>query len=386
MNEKIFVKNKMLVWARESIKISIEQASKYLKIDVDELREIEKGTKPISYSNLEKMAKLYGRPLAIFFFSRPVEEPIPIKEFRSLPDIAFYDFDPNMHKLFRKSIIMQLNVAELKNNISLFENKNINLDYNNISISCIKVRELLGISLNEQKKINDINKSLEMWRNAFDKIGISVFKDSFKNDSYSGFCVYDKKFPVIYINNNMSKNRQLFTLFHELCHILFKTSGVDIENDNKINDSIVNIKDKNIEQFCNKFASEFLVPYTDFVMQYNYLANLNNDIEDICLKLSKLYTVSKEVILRKIVDNNFCSSDKYQIFVDKWNNELNNIPKRKPMGNYYNNKITYLGKNYVSSVLKEYFSHSINYNQASNYLLIKPKKFTEFSKRFMGDI
>ena len=63
-----------------------------------------------------------------------------------------------------------------------------------------------------QKKINDVNKSLEMWRSSFEKIGISVFKDSFQNDGYSGFCIYDKEFPVIYINNNLSKNRQLFTI------------------------------------------------------------------------------------------------------------------------------------------------------------------------------
>lgn len=49
-------------------------------------------------------------------------------------------------------------------------------------------------------------------------------------------------------------------MFHELCHLLFQTSGIDIENDNSINDRIHNIKDKKIEQFCNKFASEFLVP------------------------------------------------------------------------------------------------------------------------------
>ena len=225
-----------------------------------------------------------------------------------------------------------------------------------------------------------------MWRDEFETIGIYVFKDSFQNDSYSGFCIYDDKFPVIYVNNNLSKNRQLFTMFHELCHILFQTSGIDIENDDSINDKIYNKKDKTIEQFCNKFASEFLVPNKDFIVQYNYLKEINSDIEQICQKLSKLYTVSKEVILRKAIDNNFCTSGIYQILVDKWNDELSNIPKRKPMGNFYNNKLTYLGKNYVSVVLKEYFTNSISYDQASNYLMIKPKNFAEFSNRFRGDM
>lgn len=257
-------------------------------------------------------------------------------------------------------------------------------DDSDISKSCNMVRNLLKINLNDQKKINDISKSLEMWRDSFEKIGISVFKDSFQNNAYSGFCIYDDKFPIIFINNNLSKTRQLFTLFHELSHILFQTSGIDIENDDSINEGISNIKDKKIEQFCNKFASEFLVPNSDFINQYYQLKTTNSDIEFICQKLSKLYTVSKEVILRKIIDNHFYSPDIYQILVDKWNNELNNIPKRKQMGNFYNNKITYLGKNYVSIVFKEYFSHSISLSQASNFLMIKPKSFSEFSKRFRG--
>lgn len=386
MKDKLFANKEILKWARESIHITIEQASKHLKIDADELENIEKGTIPVSYHKLEEMAKLYGRPLAIFFFSRIPEEPTPVKQFRTLPDVAFYDFDPNMYKLFRKAIIMQMNVEELKKGLSLFKDKLISLDTNNIYKSCEVVRDLLGVKLDSQKKINDVNKSLEMWRDAFEKIGISVFKDSFQNDSYSGFCIYDSKFPVIYINNNLSKNRQLFTLFHELCHLLFQTSGIDIENDNSINDEIYNIKDKKIEQFCNSFASEFLVPNKDFIDQYHYLKQNNNDIEQICQKLSKLYTVSKEVILRKSIDNNFCSSDIYEALVNKWTIELNSIPKRKPMGNFYNNQITYLGKNYVSIVLKEYFTHSISYNQASNYLMIKPKNFSEFYNRFRGDM
>ena len=386
MKDKLFANKEILKWARESIHITIEQASKHLKIDADELENIEKGTIPVSYHKLEEMAKLYGRPLAIFFFSRIPEEPTPVKQFRTLPDVAFYDFDPNMYKLFRKAIIMQMNVEELKKGLSLFKDKLISLDTNNIYKSCEVVRDLLGVKLDSQKKINDVNKSLEMWRDAFEKIGISVFKDSFQNDSYSGFCIYDSKFPIIYINNNLSKNRQLFTLFHELCHLLFQTSGIDIENDNSINDEIYNIKDKKIEQFCNSFASEFLVPNKDFIEQYHYLKEINNDIEQICQKLSKLYTVSKELMLRKSIDNNFCSSGIYEKLVDKWTIELNSIPKRKPMGNFYNNKITYLGKNYVSVVLKEYFIHSISYNQAANYLMIKPKNFSEFSNRFRGDM
>lgn len=382
--EKLFANNEILKWARESVHITIDQAALKLNIDANQLKEIESGKEPVSYSFLEKMAKLYARPIALFFFSRIPEEQTPVKEFRSLPDIAFYEFDPNMYKLFRKALIMQLNVKELNEDNSIFNDIQIKFDKNNIKKSCDFVRNLLGISIYDQKKKNDISKTLEMWRDAFNNIGITVFKDSFQNDSYSGFCIYDKEFPIIFINNNLSKNRQLFTMFHELAHILFRTSGIDIENDNNINDNISNLVDKEIEQFCNRFAGDFLVPSDDFLNEYYLLKDSNIDLEEICKKLSKLYTVSKEVILRKIVDNLNYSSDLYNSLVNKWNDESQNIPKRKPMGNFYSNKMSYLGKNYVSTVFKNYFNHSITATQASHYLMLKPKNFNEFSNRFRG--
>ena len=40
MNQKLFANKEMLKWARESIHISIEQASKHLKIDIEKLQNI----------------------------------------------------------------------------------------------------------------------------------------------------------------------------------------------------------------------------------------------------------------------------------------------------------------------------------------------------------
>ena len=44
------------------------------------------------------------------------------------------------------------------------------------------------------------------------------------------FCV-PGTFPVIVINNSMSFERQIFTLFHELYHLISDTSGAEIIRD-----------------------------------------------------------------------------------------------------------------------------------------------------------
>ena len=80
--------------------------------------------------------------------------------------------------------------------------------------------------------------------------------------TFSGFCLYDTDFPVIYVNNNKAKNRQIFTLFHELAHLLMHTGGVDTRQDDYI--EYLTGNNRRIEILCNQFAAEFLVPTVDF--------------------------------------------------------------------------------------------------------------------------
>ncbi|MCP4567564.1 MAG: ImmA/IrrE family metallo-endopeptidase [FCB group bacterium] len=71
---------------------------------------------------------------------------------------------------------------------------------------------------------------------------------------FSGFCLYDETFPVIYINNSQPATRQIFTLFHELAHLLLRTGGIDTPNDEYIQH--LQGEAKQIEISCNQFAAE----------------------------------------------------------------------------------------------------------------------------------
>src|SRR6266404_2917385 len=132
----------------------------------------------------------------------------------------------------------------------------------NLRTMAEQVRAYLGVSLDAQRSWQDDETALENWREAAFDAGIYVFKDAFREEEFSGFCLYDDVFPIIYVNNSHAKTRQIFTLFHELAHILFHTSGIDLLTD----DFIQRLPDdaKKIEIICNRFAAEFLLPESDF--------------------------------------------------------------------------------------------------------------------------
>lgn len=374
MSEQIPINSNVLKWARERSGFSLEEISKkYSKIDEWE----NEGSFP-TYKQLEKLSNTYKCPIAVFFFPEPPKiEPIE-KSFRTLPEQEFHKMPPKIRLLLRQAKAMQINLDELNEGANPLKKQIINDLKFSVGTPVAKiaqeVRSYLNIPLEEQSSWNDSDKALKSWRKILTNHGIHIFKDAFKSEDFSGFCLYDKNFPVIYINNSTSKTRQIFTMFHELGHLLFGTSGIDTDKDSYIK----NLKNdqKKIEIFCNKFSGAFLVPEDDFKRSISGL-KLN---EENITKLSQKYCVSREVILRKLLDSDLINQSYYNKKIKEWRGSK--ISKGKG-GDYYYTQISYLGDNYIQLALSKYHRHQINVEQVSGYLNIKPKNLAKFEGNFL---
>ncbi len=104
---------------------------------------------------------------------------------------------------------MQINLYELNNykNPTPFILAKLGFDKLDISTLATKLRKLLGADLTIQKKTKKKEDAFEYWRDCFHSVGIYVFKDAFKDNTLSGFCLYDDEFPIIYINNSLAASR-----------------------------------------------------------------------------------------------------------------------------------------------------------------------------------
>ncbi len=371
MSEGIQVNGGMLRWARESIGLSIDEVVEKLdrkRITKEVVENWETNDDKPTYVQLERLAyKIYNRPLAIFFFPEPPEEISPEESFRTLPEIEIEKLPSRIRFLMRKAFALQINLKEL------FDGKNPakKLITNNISFKteettaelANKVREFLGVNLEEQKTIKDTESAFKYWRNIIEDNGVFVFKDAFRIDGYSGFCLFDDEFPIIYINNTDDHSRQIFTIFHELSHLLFKTGGIDLRQDDFI--SIMEGENKAIEITCNKFASEFLVPTADFLNQMKDKAVT----QELVSRLANSYNVSLTVIFRKLLDNGFISNQEYR----EKTSGLDRSNRRGDGGNYYFSMRAYLGMRYIETVFSRFYQNRINRDQLAEYLGVKQK-------------
>ncbi|MDR0919424.1 MAG: ImmA/IrrE family metallo-endopeptidase [Oscillospiraceae bacterium] len=365
----------MLIWAREVSGTSLHEAEEKFG---RKLAEWETGKEFPSYAELKKIGDYYRKPIAVFFFPEPPKLKNIPASCRTLPIEGSQLFDRNLTKVVDWARSMQLNLYELHHNInpSPYKLSQIEFDLTSLDATSNQLRSILGISLEKQKKFNKRDTAFEQWRSSFLELGIYIFKNAFKNDLISGFCIYDSEFPVICINNSFAHSRQIFTLFHELYHLICKTSGVDLLDDSSLENQEIDQNNKinfEIEQKCNRFAGAFLVPNSDFL---NISKTMRFTDEQI-IECSDLYSVSRDVILHKLLENKIINYGFYLEKSEQFRKDYFRVVnfdengKKKGNGNYYRTHVAYIGTQYLELAYKNYYTKKISLPQLSQYLDMK---------------
>ncbi|NOX81617.1 MAG: ImmA/IrrE family metallo-endopeptidase [Alphaproteobacteria bacterium] len=362
--EQIPVTRSVLTWARTRAGYSFKD----LEGDFKKIASWEspEGTFP-TYPQLERLADKLKVPVAVFFFPEPPDIP-PIEEtFRTLGPDQIDMIPPRVRLLLRKARAFQMSLAELTNGhnpAGRIITRDLAFDAKgSVSAMAKKAREYIGISLEEQMSWGDPDIALKHWRRALLDVGVYVFKDKFRQEDYSGFSLYDDEFPIIYVNNTTAKTRQAFTLFHELAHLIFHTSGIDTLTDDYIN--TLPKDNKQIEIACNRFAARFLVPEDAFQNAFSGSAPSAETAEE----LADLFNVSREFIFRKFLDQGLISQTVYKAAAKRWADQK----KTGTGGDWYRNTIAYLGQEYIDLAFSQYHQNRIDESQLADYLDVKPK-------------
>ncbi|MCC6151972.1 MAG: ImmA/IrrE family metallo-endopeptidase [Planctomycetes bacterium] len=357
----------ILRWARECLGLSVDDVAAKLGRDTDEVEAWERGSSAPTYAQLEKLAySIYKRPLAVFFLPEKPKEPSVRKEFRTLPEFDLDHLQADTRYQIRIAKAFQVSLKELNSGVNAIKEpifREISLSKNKeLDRQANRVRKNLRVSLSAQQSWPDERQAFKEWRNAIEDRGIYVFKQSFKQKEISGFCLPDLEFPIIYLNNSTTQTRQIFSLFHELGHLLLDVRGISKFDPAYIND--LPPAERETEQFCNAFAAEVLMPSADFDAQ---IRDVDQFEEKAVVRLAKRYHVSREAVLRRLLDKELVDQDFYETKAKEWREQI----AVGSGGNYYANQATYLGEKYVNLVLGKHYEGKLSLEQAADHLGLK---------------
>lgn len=338
----------------------------------------ERGEDAPTYAQLETLAYgLYRRPVALFFFPEvPVEDP-PERALRGVPGEVVANLPSRLRWLLRKATVLRRNVRELRDRETRpIRNIVRDLDFSTPSPDhemAKRVRAYLGRDLSATPSWNGVDAAFEHWRTALEDAGVSVFKDSFRTPgtgrstpdeaaAYSGFCLYDDDDPLICVNHDDARPHQVFTLFHELAHLLMRTGSVD-RRVSSLSDALSGGV-PSIEDRCNRFVAEFLVPAADLS---DRLHGAPADDEAVT-EWAGLYGVSRETILRRLLDAGRISGRDYRKRAARSAEPLAAPPAD---GDRIPNKGACLGERYVETVFRQYYRDRISLREAADYLRVR---------------
>ena len=178
------------------------------------------------------------------------------------------------------------------------------------------IREQFSISLEQQYKCNSARQFYLYLRDKIESEGVFIhcFTDV-PIDTARGFAIYYTDLPIIGINDEDRPPAKSFSIIHELVHLFKRESSLC----NDMNNSVTT---KEEEVFCNAVAGELLVPQNAI----NIVLNNNNysapySKEDL-KQIADRFSVSREVIIRRLLDLNKISKIEYDTYVDMFRKEI----------------------------------------------------------------
>ncbi len=344
----------ILLWARQESGYSIEEVAKKLSVDPERYKRWEQEGKNIPFGKLRNIASYYKRQVAVFFLPKVPDKIKKPKDFRNL--------SPN-DSLLSKEVLLTLRRSAYLQKIAKdlegenYWNKKLGWlkeieKINNEQSVINRLRELMGIDIEQQLKWKTESDAYRNWRMSIEeKLGILVFQFPMPLEEIQGFCMIDSLPYVIVTNSNHSYTGRIFTIFHELAHIIRHQSGMCLID--KIDQS------QKEELACNTFAGNFLAPV-------NYIVP-TDDLKEI-EKYSRKLKISREVYLRRLKEENLISDVKFYILLDKIKSTYKTKTKSKRFVLPEVKSRASRGETFYNIVFDALDANRINYTNAAHAL------------------
>jgi Zn-dependent peptidase ImmA (M78 family)/DNA-binding XRE family transcriptional regulator len=386
---KIEVNPSLLRWARTSIGLSVEAAAKKLDIAPAAVMSWENGTASPTLAKLRLAAKAYKRPLAVFFLSDVPRDFQVMHDFRRMSDGAPVASSPELLYEVRKAHSRRGDAIELVKDLEIEPERFVGFSTaleDDTEVIASRLRDFLGVTLSEQLKWRDNSKALLKWRSRIEARGVLVFQASrIPLTEMRGFSISEELFPVIVLNSSDAPAGKIFSLLHELTHLLLRAGGIC----NFVESARSSDQDANVEFFCNRVAGAAIAPRDALQSDQTTVQLVRDRIlasHELLAEIAKRFSTSKEVIARRLLLLKVISQDRYETLRAEFVEEYKRLAAEKesfPVPYHY--KI--LGANgveFTKMVLSAYHQDKITSSELSDYLSMKLKHLPNVESEVYG--
>jgi len=267
----------ILVWARETAGLSVEEAAAKLQLTTsakstaaEKLDALENGERQPTRNQLNTMCNVYKQPLLAFYMSAPPRTGPRGTDFRQSPDARGIRANAMLDALLRDVRARQETVRGMLEEEEDFRPLGF---VGSITIAegvdkaVAAMCSVLDFDPLAQRR-GDADALFKRLRAAAEAAGtfVLVLGDLGSHHSaipasvFRGFAIADRVAPFVVINAKDARPARAFTLVHELAHIFLGQTGVS----GAISTHHPTTEKATVERFCNDVAGEFLLPRQHF--------------------------------------------------------------------------------------------------------------------------
>ncbi len=368
------VKPELLIWARQSAGYDLSEAARKAHVKPEKLVKWEQGEARPTIRQLRELGRIYKRPLAVFYLPEPPQDFQPLRDYRRLPSGVVVEASPALRFEIRRAhdrreTALQLyeDLGEIPPPFAFSVSLGDDPEY-----AAGLLRDLLGITYEEQIKWKDEYEALNRWRLAIEQQGVLVFQASgIDLGEMRGFSISDLPLPVIAVNSRDFPRARVFTMLHEFGHIALQAGGL-CEWD--LDEPVGRLGDaQRIEMFCNRLAGATMVPQAELLREEIVAAKQDvrwtND--DLAILVSR-YQATREVILRRLLITGRITREYYQQRRDEFQREFADY--RRPTKGFvlpHQKTLASAGRLFVQLALSSYHQDKITASDLADLLDVR---------------
>jgi Zn-dependent peptidase ImmA (M78 family) len=345
----------------------------------------ERGSAMPTLRQLTVFAKKTLTPLGYFFLTEPPEDKLPIPDFRTVGDEPLRRPSPNLLETVQT---MQLRQEWLRD--YLIEQGQLPLAFigsvrlsDEIDAAASKMRELLDVSDDWARHHATWSAALSALCLAVDKAGVVIVINGVVGNNthrrldvneFRGFVLSDEYAPLVFVNGADAKSAQMFTLAHEVAHLLMGKGGVfNFRDFLPVNNAV--------EQFCNKVAAEFLVPEKQLKAVW---PDVQGNPEQFQL-LARRFRVSSIVAARRALDLDLISKTAFFEFYRLYTEVITKKKSAKsPSGDFYATQNFRIGRRFAATVVRAAREGWVSYGDAYKLTGLYGKTYDRYAEKFEG--
>ncbi len=339
----------ILLWARETAGLSIEEAASALQLGGVRqpgaviLRAYESGEHAASRPLLLKMARVYRRPLLVFYLAEPPRRADRGEDFRTLPPDQRVESAGALDALVRdvhvRQRLVRTTMEEAEEAVEHTFVGSVTLDQR-VDDVVARVARALQFDIAAFRRKRTAEDAFAYLRDQVERTGVFVLlmgnlgshHSNISPEVFRGFAIADDVAPFIVVNDQDAKAAWSFTVLHELIHIWLGQSGVS-----------GGAPEQRVEKFCNNVASHLLLhnvelddlPLDDLPLDDGDLVRMAQRISE----FADARKISRPLVGYRLLQRGRISHPTWKelnrIFRDNWLKERDAKAKREGAPSYY---------------------------------------------------